>query len=331
MAVLFALSLSYLSPYISPDSFLWPIAFTGLIYPILLLVNTLFFIYWTISFKRHAWANLVIILLGYGHIEKLIKIQDNNTPFESEFSVMSYNVRLFNVYNWIEDENIKENIISYINTTNSSVVCIQEFYAAYESPKLNYQHSHIGIQNDRKKWRMATYSKYPIINKGTVSINGEFQNNVCIFSDIVILTDTIRFYNVHLASNWFQKEDYQFLDKPTVEGAENIIERLKVSFSKRAKQVKAIKKHMDTSIYPIILCGDFNDTPNSYAYKQLSEGLTDSFVKSGKGMGKTYNGKFPALRIDYIMYSPEIDLGRFETTKQNLSDHYPVISYFKKN
>ena len=82
MAVLFALSLSYLSPYISPDSFLWPIAFTGLIYPILLLVNTLFFIYWTISFKRHAWANLVIILLGYGHIEKLIKIQDKNTHLE---------------------------------------------------------------------------------------------------------------------------------------------------------------------------------------------------------------------------------------------------------
>lgn len=329
MLVLFALFLSYLSPHISPDSFLWPIAFTGLIYPILLLLNALFFIYWTICFKRHAWANLVVILLGYGHIEKLIKVNQHDTFSEEQFSVMSYNVRLFNAYNWIQDDNIKENIINYINESNSSVVCIQEFYAADELPKLNYPFSHIGIQSDRKSWRMATYSKYPIINKGTVSISGEFQNNVCIFSDIVIQSDTIRFYNVHLASNWFQKEDYQFLDNPTVEGAENIIERLRVSFSKRAKQVKAIKKHMNNSLYPVILCGDFNDTPNSYAYKQLSEGLKDSFVENGKGLGKTYNGKFPALRIDYILHSEEVNLSRFETSDLNLSDHFPVISYFE--
>ena len=88
---------------------------------------------------------------------------------------------------------------------------------------------------------------------------------------------------------------------------------------------------MNNSIFPVILCGDFNDTPNSFAYKQLSEGLNDSFVKGGKGLGKTYNGKFPALRIDYILHSPEIKLGKFETNKQNLSDHYPLISYFQQD
>ena len=328
MLVLFALFISYLSPHVSPDSFLWPIAFTGLIYPILLLINVLFLVYWTICFKRHAWANLIVILLGYGHIEKLIKVQENQSSIESKFSVMSFNVRLFNAYNWIEDDNIKEEIINYLNNTNTGVICFQEFYAPDELPKLNYPFSHIGIQSNRKSWRMATYSKYPILKKGTVSINGEYQNNVCIFSDILVDSDTIRIYNVHLASNWFQKEDYQFLDKPTVEGAENIIERLRVSFSKRSKQVKVIKKHMNTSIYPVILCGDFNDTPNSYAYKKLSEGLLDSFVEGGKGLGQTYNGKFPALRIDYILHSPEINLNKFETFDSNFSDHYPVISHF---
>ena len=86
MLVLFALFLSYLSPHVSPDSFLWPIAFTGLIYPILLLINVLFLVYWTICFKKHAWANLIVILLGYGHIEKLIRIQENQSSIESELS-----------------------------------------------------------------------------------------------------------------------------------------------------------------------------------------------------------------------------------------------------
>ena len=175
---------------------------------------------------------------------------------------------------------------------------------------------------------MATYSKFPVFNKGTVSISGERTNNVCIYSDIVIGEDSIRVYNAHLASNWFQKEDYEFLDRPTVEGAESIIERLKVSFFKRAKQVKAIKAHMNTSPYPIILCGDFNDTPTSFTYKQLSEGLNDSFANAGLGIGQTYNGKFPALRIDYILYSPELEIVNFKTSEVSLSDHYPIISAF---
>ena len=175
---------------------------------------------------------------------------------------------------------------------------------------------------------MATYSNFPIFKKGTVSISGERTNNVCIYSDIAIAGDSIRVYNVHLASNWFEKEDYEFLDRPSVEGAESIIERLKTSFFKRAKQVKAIKAHMSTSPYPIIMCGDFNDTPTSFSYKQLSEGLNDSFTNAGTGLGQTYNGKFPKLRIDYILHSPEFKINSFKTTEVNLSDHFPIVSTF---
>ena len=328
MLLLFALFLSYASPYISPDSFLWPVALLGLIYPFLLFINSLFTVYWLVRFKKHFWANIIIILLGYGHIKNLINIQDNVSTEEQQFSIMSFNVRLFNAYDWIKKDDVKQEIIEYLNKESASILCLQEFYAPEELPKLNYHYSHIGLQNERKSWRMATYSKFPIFNKGTVSISGERTNNVCIFSDIRIGNDSIRIYNLHLASNWFQKEDYEFLDKPSVEGAESIIERLKISFFKRAKQVKAIKAHMNTSPYPIILCGDFNDTATSFTYKQLSEGLNDSFSNAGKGLGQTYNGKFPTLRIDYILYSPEFELNSFKTTEVNLSDHFPIISTF---
>jgi len=328
MLLLFALFLSYAAPYISPDTFLWPVALLGLVYPFLLLINSLFTVYWIIRFKKHFWANIIVILLGYGHIENLIIIQEKESSKLSQFSIMSYNVRLFNAYEWINKDNIKDSIIEYVNNESSSILCLQEFYAPKKLPNLNYPYSHIGLQSERKSWRMATYSKFPIFKKGTVSISGERTNNVCIFSDIRIGNDSIRIYNVHLASNWFQKEDYEFLDKPSVEGAGSIIERLKISFFKRAKQVKAIKAHMNTSPYPIILCGDFNDTPTSFTYKQLSEGLKDSFSMAGQGIGQTYNGKLPALRIDYILYSPELNLNNFETNDIYLSDHFPVISTF---
>lgn len=335
MLTLFPLLLAYLAPYISPNTFMWPLAFLGLLYPILLAINGLFLLYWAVSFKRHFWSNLFIILLGWGHLQSLGSFSSNSTEAQEEsFSVMSFNVRLFNVYDWIKDENVKEDIINFINKEEPSILCLQEFYAPNELPSLNYTYQHIGLQSQKKEWRMATYSKYPILEKGTVSIKGERKNNVCIYTDILLDNDTIRVYNLHLASNWFSKADYSFIQSPSLEkeeltkGVKSIGERLKSSFSKRAEQVEVIKTHMQKSPYPIILCGDFNDTPQSYAYHQLSEGLTDAFTNSGDGLGKTYNGKFPSLRIDYILCSPELNIHSFDTKNVKLSDHYPISAAF---
>ena len=326
--LLFALLLSYLAPYIDPQSFLIPISFLGLLYPFLLVSNLLFLLYWIFKFKRHFWPTLIVILLGINHTKTLININPKPEFIPSVYSLTSYNVRLFNAYKWIKRDGVKNEIINFINQNNSSILCLQEFYAPKTLPNLDYKYSHIGLQKQRSHWRMATYSKFPIIKKGTVSIEGENINNVCIYSDIVLARDTIRVYNMHLASNFFQKSDYEFIDSPSVKGAENIFRTLKKSFLRRSIQVKSIKSHMNNSPYPYILCGDFNDTPNSYAYNYLSDGLIDAFVQSGSGLGRTYNGKFPAIRIDFILMSPEFEINRFNTNKIELSDHFPITVEF---
>ena len=334
MLTLFALALSYLAPYISPTTFLWPIAFLGLFYPILLLINLVFTIYWIISFKRHFWSNFLIILIGCGHLSTLFNIESKKNNNEDSFSVMSYNVRLFNVYKWIDNKNVKNEIVDFVNKTQPNILCLQEFYAPNDLPNIQLPYQHIGLQSQKRQWRMATYSSFPIINKGTVSINGERKNNICIYSDVVTENDTIRLYNIHLASNWFRPSDYSFMQNPTLEREElkknvlSIGKRLKNSFAKRAEQVETIKKHLNKSPYPVILCGDFNDTPNSYAYHQLSNGLKDAFVEKGIGLGRSYNGKFPSLRIDYILYSPELNIQSFNTIDVKLSDHYPILAGF---
>ena len=262
---------SYLSPHISPSTFLWPVAFLGLLYPLLLAVNILFTLFWIITFKRHFWSNLFIILIGYGHIQTLLKFQKLDTETDNRLSVMSFNVRLFNVYEWIDESDIKKDIVDFINAAKPNILCLQEFSAPDRIPNINLAYSHIGLQSKKKQWRMATYSAFPIIKKGTVSIKGERKNNVCIYSDIVTQSDTIRVYNVHLASNWFRKSDYSFMQNPSLEKTDITKEvrgiggRLKASFSKRAEQVHAIKTHINKSPYPNILSRDFNETPNSYA------------------------------------------------------------------
>jgi len=334
MLTLFALALSYLAPHISPSTFLWPIAFLGLLYPVLLLANVLFTVYWIITFKRYFWSNLLIILLGWGSLDTLFNITSKKKDNLANFSVMSFNIRLFNVYEWIDNKNVKGNIVDFINTVQPNILCLQEFYAPHELPHIQLPYQHIGLQSQKKEWRMATYSSFPIINKGTVSIKGERKNNICIYSDIVNSRDTIRVYNIHLASNWFRPSEYSFMKSPSLDKEElkknvmSIGERLKNSFAKRAEQVKSIKTHINKCPYSVIICGDFNDTPNSYAYHQLSKGLKDAFVEKGLGLGRSYNGKFPSLRIDYILYSSDLNIHSFDTKDVKLSDHYPIVASF---
>ena len=323
---LLLLILSYLSPFISP-TFLWPISFLGLLFPIFYLINSLFLIYWMIGFKKQIWANIIILLIGIQYLGLFFGTQPTTTETTDSIKILSYNVHLFNRYEWIPKSDVKSEIFDFFNTEKADILCIQEFYAADKIPSLNYKYKHIGLQNKKSQWHMAIYSNYPQIEKGTVSIKGERMNNTCIYSDMIIRAETIRVYNVHLASNWFKNSDYSFLKNPQKEnlkeGLNGIVKRMKSSYKKRAEEAQAIKDHMKASPFPIILCGDFNDTPLSYAYNTIINDLNDSFSESGKGIGRSFV-QIPALRIDYILHDKKFNSFNYKQHKQELSDHYAI-------
>ena len=283
--------------------------------------------------KKPVWVNLIVLLIGINSIHTFVaNAEDDNSEIERTFSIMSYNVRLFNAYNWIKKEGVKEEIFEFFKELESDILCLQEFYAPKELPQLDYPFQHIGLQQKKSQWHMAIYSKFPQINKGTVSIKGERMNNTCIFSDVIIDKDTIRVYNIHLASNWFDKKELAFIENPDLnkqvikEGLLSIGKRLKESFQKRAIEVDVIKKHMESSPFPILVCGDFNDLPNSYSYQKIANGLKDSFLKKGYGIGSTFIGKIPFLRIDYILHSPHFETVKINIHPQKLSDHKAIES-----
>lgn len=348
----FTLLLSYLAYYVSPDTF-FPLAFFSLAAPLLYLINLLFVLFWLMQAKKQILLSLLALLLGWNYINRTITINFNepspeSTDSSSVFKLISYNVRYFDVYDWIDKSSTKEKIFDLIKEEKPDIICFQEFYhSTGKNTYLNDQEvientdsefSHIedmGTFSKNEKCGIATFSKFPIINKGKISF-GAKENNVCIYSDIIINDDTIRVYNIHMASIAFAPKDYKFIDdiaenKETdeVEGSKGILKRLKKAFLKRTKQAEQVAEHIKECPYKLIICGDFNDTPSSYAYKTVAKNLSDAFTESGNGLGKSYIGKFPSFRIDYILHSKELKPYEFITHSEKLSDHRAISCLFE--
>ncbi len=324
---LLALLLSYISQYLNPNIF-WPISFFGLLFPILFIINFLFLIYWFSQLKKQLWANIIILLIGIQYIDRYIGVRPNQNKLENNIKFMTYNVRLFNAYKWLPNIEKKE-IYKFINNEKADILCIQEIHIHNDTlPDINYDYVHINMKANQSQSKLAIYSNYPQINKSSINIKENNINNNCIYSDIVINNDTIRVYNIHLASNWFNNKDYSFINRSSQssikEGVLGIIHKMKKSYKLRGKQVNYIKKHMEKSPYPIIICGDFNDTPVSYAYYKIKGNLIDSFTRSGVGIGKTHT-KIPGSRIDYIMHDKIFSSSNYEKKEKILSDHYAII------
>ncbi len=334
--------------YISPLLF-WIPAFFGLAFPFLFVANCIFIIYWLAQFKPAILFGLIAFLLSVPTAYRYVQISIySNKPQNKQLKVTSYNCMLFDLYNWYHNYETRPKIFGNLIDIQPDILCLQEFYTSEQKGDYNnidtvkqylnmpyYQAEYTTTLRDFDHWGVATFSKYPIINQGKIVFNTR-SNNICIYSDIVVKKDTIRVYNVHLQSISFSKGDNKFLEDVISEkNAENemnssriILRRLKRAFIKRSQQVGMIKMHMKICPYKIILCGDFNDTPASFTYEQLTRNLNDAFIEKGLGFGRTYAGKWPQFRIDYILHDKKLTCGKYKRSDETFTDHYPITAYF---
>ncbi len=350
LAVLFLLII-YLNKFISPDIF-WPIAFTGLVFPFVLLVNVLFVIIWLIRLRIYFLLSLLVIILGWSFTTGFISFSKTNKPLPGEgenLRVLSYNVRVFDLYNygprWTLNFTQRNNIFRFLDEKDFDIICMQEF--VHDTSRkfktldtiptfLSTKYVHAGYTSSSKDinyFGIATFSAYPILHKGQINFSSRM-GNLCIFSDILVGNDTIRVYNVHFESIGLSAEDYTFVESLTQKGknidneyfmtsTKRIVRNMKLAHLKRVSQIDTVYAHVKQSPYPVILAGDFNDVPASWAYHKLRRVLNDSF-KSGRGIGQTYIGRIPGFRIDYILHSDEFTAYNYTTGNQKYSDHYPV-------
>lgn len=340
-----ALLLSYLAVHINPDDIAFP-AFFGLAYPYILLANIIIAVVWAMLLRYEAIISIALIAAGYSHFLNYIQLFKTKENKENAFQVMSYNVHMFN---YLENNLTasQKNVFGFIKSQKPDILFLQEFLTegnpsairttVNSATGMKYNAHVKMLGNGRNRYYgIVTLTRYPVINKGEIIHPGS--SSLTTFTDIIIEQDTFRLYNNYLQSFRLRRMERSFIAEITAadgsesfsEATKNLYSRLKQGFASRAVQAQAVKDHIRKSPYPVIVCGDFNDTPVSYAYRKIRKGLNDSFVNSGYGAGFTYKGNYPPNRIDYILYDNSLLNIFFEIIKVRFSDHYPVIAYFRK-
>lgn len=291
--------------------------------------------------------NVAVLVLGISSINKIVTLGAKASPKrDGGIKVLSFNAKLFGVY---QDKNFFNEFTDLVVQKNPDILCIQEFFkleiknsTPIEEIKrktgLRYHYfRNLNRRTRKSRYGVIIFSKYKIVNYGDLDF-GKNAVNLCLFADIKLPDRMVRVYNVHLQSLKLERTDYELLKKigedkdSTIQVSKNIFGRLKIAFLKRGEQAIMLKNSMNTCGKPVILCGDFNDTPQSFAYHTLQENMLDCFMESGNGFGGTYVGPLPSLRIDYIMHDKGITSYNYTATEGFGSDHKMIeaILHFNK-
>lgn len=311
---------SYLLPFISPEN-LPILAILSLLVPFLIFANILFVVYWMLFLKRQLLLSAIILFIGWMTLTPIYKFLDKKSTTENSLTVMSYNVRLFNHWEWIDDPKIPEKINAFIQEKSPDILLFQDYYI-HVNQDFNYNYHYINTKTKKNKNGLAIYSKYPIINSG--SLNLKHTSNNIIFADILKDNDTIRVYNLHLQSLKLKTDKENFGQ----ENSEKLVSILKDGFKKQVNQTTVFLWHEKEWKGKKIVAGDFNNTSFSWVYNQISKKKKDAFIEAGKGFGETFNYWFP-LRIDFILTDENAEILKFDNFSEKNSDHFPILATLK--
>ena len=327
-----ALLISSLAGLVSPSANIF-VSLASYGYLFLLFVNILFAVFWLCLRSKWCILSLAVILLRFNLIHRYIQLggtEDVETVSEDDIKLLSFNV---NIFKW--SDSASHNTLDIIRSEKPDVICFQEFFANLPYPildtmeALGYSDMHHFMNTSKGVYGCTTFSRYKMIKKDKVD------GTRTIFTDIVKGFDTIRIYNVHLDSYHLDETDEAEIDKMSHGKVDTVTSRrtmrkFKTTLLKHENEVALLESHIEQCPYPSLLCGDFNDPPASYAYGRLIKHYSDAFCKKGHGFGSTYNGDFPAFRIDYILFDDNFKALSYKRIKSDISDHYPIIATMQK-
>jgi len=314
------LLLSFVLPFLPPKTFsLLSVVNLGVSF--LIILNVLFFLYWVFRLKRKFMLSLVVLLIGYFSFGSLYKFSTSK-KIENlhNFKVMNYNVRLFNLYEWIPKKGVEAGIIDFIKRESPDVLSLQEYHPHKNIDLSFFKYKFEKLSGKKIKSGQAIFSKFPIVNSGSIEFPDTANN--AIFADIVKGVDTIRFYNIHLESMRIDTK----VENLKKEDSERLFKRIGTTFKRQQFQTELFLTHKEQCKYKLVICGDFNNTAFSYVYREIKGDLNDTFKEAGNGFGRTYDFKFFPIRIDFIFADEVFNVNGFKAYNDHFSDHYPIMT-----
>jgi endonuclease/exonuclease/phosphatase family metal-dependent hydrolase len=330
-----ALFFCFLSIYISPAKIRF-LAYFGLLFLLFFFFNLIMLTIWAIRRKKifiilHIIAFVPTIFCSSYFFKPFGTAKEVDTGSEN-IKLLSYNLQGFRIP--YQKNTTQEQIADFINREKPDIVCLQEFYTndkvteeLLASLLGEYRHHAVfySVKRKNSSYGVATFSRYPI--KMTLEIPFRNTANAAMYTDIDVNGRYVRVYNVHLQSIKLNINNLFSGKNKGIDEIEEVSSRLNTAFVKRAGQVDIMAKHIDVSPYPVIICGDFNDTPMSYTYHKIKGDKLDTFCEAGKGMPSTYRlSVVPFFRIDYILHDKIMESMTYSVHKVDYSDHYPISS-----
>lgn len=339
------LLLSAYSPYFDPQTYpIW--SCIGLFFPVFLLINLFFLLFWLLMYRRYALVPVMALLLCWGTLKTYFPVNGVGEPVPDDaIKILSYNTQAFGE----KDRHTKEKsneVLAYLQKSDADIICLQEYIWGgklkkkdidYALRDYRYKHYHAlgkGLNG------LGIYSRYPILS--TEPIPYKSNRNGSIAYRIKVNDDTLLIVNNHLESNKILRSDvetYQdMMDSPNSEkvftGMGKLLKKMAKATAIRARQADVVSEKVKNAPEKyIVVCGDFNDTPVSYAHHVFNNQLNDAFVETGNGLGISYNRNRLYVRIDHIFTSNALNVyDCVVDDKVEASDHYPVWCYisFKK-
>ncbi len=349
LAVLFLLGCY--GGYFNPQTW-WPLGFLTLGSFYFLILLLLFILFWLFVKARFSLISVVAILLAFQPVRQIIPLRFsssfNKQKAGTALRVMTWNVEHFDILEHKTHPEKKQQMLDLINEHNPDIACFQEMVGSDSNAsainyipeileKLSFSNYHYSYNrkldfDGKHHFGIITFTKLLIIKQETIKFYPYDYNSIFQYTDVVNGTDTLRVFNIHLQSLKFSADNLKYIDDPEINDendlkkSKSVISKLKHGFLKRKIQADRIKVEIDKSPYPVIVCGDFNDLPNSYSYNTIGSGLKNAFAQKGSGIGRTFTGISPTLRIDNIFVADKFDVLQYTCINKKLSDHFPVIA-----
>lgn len=334
-----------LVPYLNPSVW-WFMGLLGLLVPYLALMLVFSIFFWWIVKPGWSVISIITLLIGWKQLKVLFATNKYETFTEKKDSthlrIVDWNIRsLVGLSNKADKKRmVRATIPETIIAQKPDIICLQEFNNSRIQNNLDpfknkypYHYFSKDFKRAKQSYRAGSIilSKYPIVDSGKVQFPGTSSESL-IYADIQTPRKIIRVFTTHLQSFKFKKEDYEGIEKikktedKALPASLSIIEKMKLAYTKKGEQANIVRDALDRSPYPSVICGDFNDVPNSYTYFHIRNDWQDVFLATSLGIGRTYLALAPTLRIDYILPDKNFYIMQFDLVDEDLSDHLMLVT-----
>lgn len=343
-----------------PASTFWPAIFGALSLPVALALNLATAGYWLLRRWPVALLPLTLAVLTWPHFQRGLALHPLRVTSAAPpaaggpvVKVLSANVRIFNVYPQLRDAglNSSRQLVRWLQENPADILCLQEFYNEPRGIKTRDGDvfrtvEKIGRDAGRQafvsktltnsigaEFGMAIFSRFPIVARGTIGF-GKLTQNHAMWADVRLPSqDTVRVYSFHLQSMSMDEQDivdsYSSKAGLRQKGA-GLLRRFKRGAVARHWQIDTLVRRFERCRYPILLCADLNDVPYSYSYDQLADRFQNAWATVGNGVGSTYNGRLPFVRIDNQFAGPQWQVRDFWVHYEiPYSDHFPTTATYQ--